>query len=310
MTTNASTLTTSPAGVQRSHRRFPAGKIIAWLVMIVAIVIILFPFWWVIRTSLSTARDMMAESGSLAPVGFTTINYARVLGQVDTATAIAAGGSGQNINFLLYLRNSIIVAVLTVVGQIFCSALAAYAFARLTFPLRDKIFFLYITGLMIPGIVTLIPNFILIRQLGWQNTFLGLIAPAFLMTPFAVFFLRQFFLGLNRELEEAAKLDGCGIFGVYWRIILPLSLPPITTIGILTFVTSWNSYLWPFLVGQNENVRMLTAALAIFRSQTPQGAPDWTGLMAATMVSLLPTLLLFIFVGRRVVNNIQFTGFK
>src|SRR5271157_730351 len=136
MTTAASTLTTSPADVQRSHRRFPAGKIIAWFVLIVAIVVILFPFWWVIRTSLSTARHMMAESGSLAPVGFTTINYARFLGQVDTAAAIAAGGSGRKINFLLYLRDSIIVAVLTVVGQVFFSALAAYAFARLTFPLR------------------------------------------------------------------------------------------------------------------------------------------------------------------------------
>lgn len=310
MTSNISTLVTSPSGVQRSHRRISVGKILAWFVLIVAIVIVLFPFWWVIRTSLSTLRDLLAESSSLLPVGFTTVNYARVLGQVDTATAIAAGGSGQAINFLMFLRNSVIVSVLVVLGQVFFSALAAYAFARLTFPMRDKIFFLYVTGLMIPGVVTLIPNFILIRQLQWQNTFLGLIAPTFLMTPFAVFFLRQFFLGINRELEEAAKLDGCGIFGVYWRIILPISIPPITTIGILTFVTTWNSYLWPFLVGSDEKVRMLTVALAIFRSQTPQGAPDWTGLMAATMISLLPTLLLFIFVGRRVVNNIQFTGFK
>ena len=170
MTTNASTLTTSSSGVQRSHRRISAGKILAWFVLIVAIVIVLFPFWWVIRTSLSTLRDLLAESGSLTPVGFTTINYARVLGQVNTATSIAAGGSGQAINFLLYLRNSIIVSVLTVLGQVFFSALAAYAFARLTFPGRDKIFFLYITGLMIPGVVTLIPNFILIRQLQWRPT--------------------------------------------------------------------------------------------------------------------------------------------
>jgi multiple sugar transport system permease protein len=310
MTTNASTLSTSPSGVQRTRRRIPVGKTIAWTVLIVSMVIVLFPFWWVIRTSLSTQRDMLANSASLAPVGFTTINYARVLGMVDTATSLAAGGSGQAINFFLYLRNSIIVAVLTVLGQVFFSALAAYAFARLIFPLRDKIFFLYVTGLMIPGVVTLIPNFILIRQLGWQNTFQGLIAPAFFMTPFAVFFLRQFFLGLNKELEEAAKLDGCEVFGVYWRIILPISLPPIITIGILTFVSTWNSYLWPFLVGQNENVRVLTTALAIFRSQTPQGAPDWTGLMAATIVSMVPTLLLFAIVGKRVVNNIQFTGFK
>jgi len=310
MTTILPARNTQADGVRPLHRRISLGRIIAWIALIIAILIVIFPFWWVIRTSLSSQKEMLAASNSLGPVGFTTINYFRVLGLVDVATAQAAGGSGQAINFFLYLRNSIIVAVLTVLGQVFFCALAAYAFARLKFPLRDEIFFIYITGLMIPGVVTLIPNFILIRQLQWQNTFLGLIAPYFLMSPFAVFFLRQFFLGLNKELEEAAKLDGCGPFGVFWRIILPISLPPITTISILTFVTSWNSYLWPFLVGQNENVRVLTTALAIFRSQTPQGAPDWTGLMAATIVSMVPTLLLFLIVGRRVVNNIQFTGFK
>ena len=310
MATNASISIKPPARSRIFGRRISFGKIMAWVVLGIAILIILFPFWWVIRTSLSNQRAMLASPESLLPVQSTTINYARVLGQVDTATAIAAGGSGQKINFFLYLRNSVIVAVLIVIGQVFFSALAAYAFARLHFPLREPLFFLYITGLMIPGIVTLIPNFILIRQLHWENTFLGIIAPAFLMSPFAVFFLRQFFLGINRDLEEAAMLDGCGTFGVFTRVILPISMPPVTTIGILTFVTSWNNYLWPYLVGQKENVRVLTAALAIFRSQTPQGAPDWTGLMAATIVSMVPTLLLFVIFGRRVVNNIQFTGFK
>jgi multiple sugar transport system permease protein len=294
----------------RRRRKISVGKIIAWVFLGFAILTILFPFWWLLRTALSTQREMLANPQSLLPVGFTTINFARVLGQVDTATAIAAGGSGQKIDFLLYLRNSIIVTVTTVVGQVFFSALAAYAFARMNFPGRNKLFFLYVCGLMIPGIVTLIPNFILIRQLHWENTFLGIVAPTLLMTPFAVFFLRQFYLGLNRELEEAAKLDGCGIFGVFYRVIVPLTAPALVTIGILTFVGTWNTYLWPFLVGQNENVRVLTVALAVFRSQTPQGAPDWSGLMAATIVAMIPTLLVFLVVGRRVVNNIQFTGFK
>ncbi len=291
-------------------KRVSIGRLVAWLVMILAIIIILFPFWWMIRTALSTQRDMLASPNDLAPVGFTLINFARVLGRVDVATAVAYGGSGQAINFLLYLRNTVIVAVLTVLGQVFFCSLAAYAFARMRFPLRDKVFFLYITGLMIPGIVTLIPNYILIRQLHWENTFVGIVAPTFLMTPFAVFFLRQFFLGINRELEEAAMLDGSGHFGIFWRVILPISIPPVITIAILTFVGAWNAYLWPFLVGQSDNVRVLTAALAIFRSQTPQGAPDWTGLMAATIISMLPTLLIFLVLGRRVVNSIQFTGFK
>jgi len=304
------TLSTPSSNRPRRRLKLTPGKIVSWIIVISAIIIILFPFWWVVRTALSTQREMLANPKSLAPVGFTLINFARVLGQVDTATAVAAGGSGQQINFWLFLRNSIIVAVLVVVGQTFFSALAAYAFARLRFPFRDKIFFLYITALMIPGIVTLIPNFLLIRQLEWDNTFVGIIAPTFLMSPFAVFFLRQFFLGINRELEEAASIDGASKFGIFWRIIIPMSGPPLATLAILTFVTTWNAYLWPFLVGKDEGVRVLTVALAIFRSQTPQGAPDWTGLMAATIVSMVPTLVLFLLLGRRVVNNIQFTGFK
>lgn len=304
------TVTNPTSEVHRPKRQFPTGKILSWLVIGLAILIILFPFWWVVRTALSTQREMLAQPESLGPVGFTIINFARVLGQVDTETAVAAGGSGQRINFWLYLRNSIIVTTLVVVGQTFFSSLAAYAFARLKFPFRDKIFFIYLMALMVPGIVTLIPNYLLIRQLEWDNTYLGIAAPTLLMSPFAVFFLRQFFLGINKELEEAAGLDGASIFGIFWRIIVPISGPPIATLAILTFVTTWNSYLWPFLVGRDESVRVLTVALAIFRSQTPQGAPDWTGLMAATIISMIPTLILFMVLGRRVVNNIQFTGFK
>jgi multiple sugar transport system permease protein len=288
----------------------PAGRVIGWAILILAILLTLFPFWWVIRTAFSTQRELLADPNTLGPVGFTLINFARVLGQVDTATAVAAGGSGQALNFFLYLRNSIIFATLVVVGQLFFSALAAYSFARLRFPFREQIFFLYVTALMIPGIVTLIPNFILVRSLHWENTFLGIVAPTFLMSPFAVFFLRQFFLGINRELEEAAKLDGAGLFGIFWRIVLPLSGPPIATLAILTYISTWNTYLWPFLVGQNENVRVLTVALAVFRSQTPQGAPDWTGLMAANLISMLPTLALFMILGRKAINSIQFSGFK
>jgi multiple sugar transport system permease protein len=244
------------------------------------------------------------------PVGFTFDNFARVLGQLDTSKAVAAGGSGQALNFWLYLRNSVIVSGIMVVGQLVFSSMAAYAFARLRFPLRDQIFFLYIVALMVPGVVTLIPNFILIRSLNWLNTFQGIVAPSILMAPFAIFFLRQFFLGINRELEEAAKLDGASLLGVFWRIILPLSVPPMATLGILTFIGTWNDYLWPLLIGKDESVRVLTVALGIFRSQTPQGAPDWGGLMAGTLLSIIPSVALFLVLGRRVVNAIQFTGIK
>ena len=303
------TQTLSP--VPPSQRRFSISKTAAWVVVVLAIFVTLVPFWWVVRTALSTKKELLASPDSILPVGFTLTNFARVLGQVDAATAIAMGGSGQKIDFWLFTRNSFIVTIATVVGQTFFSALAAYAFARLKFPGRDKLFNLYLAALMIPGIVTLIPNYLLIhRDLDWGNTFLGIVAPTLLMSPFAVFFLRQFFLGVNRELEEAAALDGASVFDIFWRVVLPISGPPIATLALLTFVGTWNTYFWPSLVGKDESVRVLTVALAVFKSQTPQGAPDWTGLMAATLISMIPTLGVFLIFGRRVVNSIQFTGFK
>jgi multiple sugar transport system permease protein len=311
MAVNATTTaarTAAPTTVER--KPLSIGRILAWAALILVILIILVPFYWVLRTALSTNRELYANPTSWLPVGFTFENFARVLGLLSAQESLAAGGSGQALHFWLYLRNSIIVTVLTVVGQVFFSSMAAYAFARLRFPLREQIFGLYISALMIPSIVTLIPNYVLIRNLGWLNTFQGIVAPALLMSPFAVFFLRQFFLGINHEVEEAAMLDGVSLAGIYWRIVLPLAGPPITTLAILTFISTWNNYLWPFLVGQDENVRVLTVALSVFRSSTPQGAPDWSGLMAGAALSILPSVLLFLILGRRVINSIQFSGYK
>jgi len=306
MTTQASALT-----LAGQRKKGPSvGRILAWAGLILAILVVLVPFYWMIRTALSTNRELYANPANPAPVGLTMVNFARVLGLVDIATAQAAGGSGQAINFFLYLRNSAIVTILVVAGQLSFSALAAYAFARLNFPLRNQIFFLYIAALMIPGIVTLIPNYILIRNLGWLNTFPGIIAPYFLMSPFGVFFLRRFFLGINREVEGAAKIDGLSLFGIFWRIIVPLSGPPMVTLGILPFIGTWNEYLWSLLVGKDESVRVLTVALGVFKSQTPQGAPDWTGLMAGALLSIIPSVALFLVLGRKAINSIQFSGYK
>lgn len=305
MTTHAPTVS-QPAAASSINW----GRITVWLVLALLIFITLFPLWWVLRTALSDPKLIFSDTTSLLPVGFTTNNFARVLGLLSTEEAIAAGGAGQSINFFLFLRNSAIVTTLLVVGQVFFSALGAYAFARLKFPFRDEIFFLYIAALMVPGIVTFIPNFVLIRNLEWLDTFRGIVAPKFLMTPFAVFFMRQFFLTINHEVEEAARIDGAGYFRVFWSLILPISMAPLTTLAILTFITEWNDYLWPFLVGRDESVRVLTVALGVFRSQTPQGAPDWGGLMAGTLVAMLPILILFIITGRKAIDSIQFSGYK
>lgn len=297
----------------REPRRINVGGIITWVLIGILVFITLFPFYWVIRTALTDPSGLFTHASEILPYNTTLFNFQRVLGMIDPSTIVgqqATNLSAGTINFWVYLRNSFVVSGLIMFGQTLFSSMAAYAFARLKFPGRDRIFFFYLTGLMVPGIVLFIPNFVLIRQLGMIGTIQGIIAPTFLMTPFAVFFMRQFYLSLNRDLEEAGMLDGCTAFGVFWRISLPLMRGPLLTLALLSFIGAWNEYLWPFLVGRDEEVRVLTVALNVFKSQTPQGSPDWSGLMAGTFVSIVPTILLFMFFGRRVVDSIQFSGFK
>lgn len=278
--------------------------------MIILILITLFPFYWMLRTALSTSKSLFSDPASLLPVDFTWGAFKRVLGLSTAAEAQAEGGSGAAVNFWLFLRNSIVYATLTTAGQVFFCALAAYAFARLRWPGRDKVFFIFLTALMVPPIFIALPNFILIKNLGLLNTFPGLILPYFFMTPFAIFFLRQFFLGISREIEEAAKLDGAGHWRIFFRIVLPMSWAPIITLFILTFINQWNEYFWPLLVGSNDKTRVLTVAIGVFRSQTPQGSPDWAGLMAAVLVAALPILILFFAFAKKIVNSIGFSGMK
>jgi multiple sugar transport system permease protein len=285
-------------------------RVAGWVSVAVLVLITVAPFWWMIRTALSNNRALGAHTTSLLPAETTLGGFKRVLGLQSQASAIAEGGSGAMIDFWLYLRNSVIVATTTTLGQVFFSALAAYAFARLRWPGRDKVFALFLAALLVPPIFTTLPNFVLMKDLGLLNTFPGIILPNFFMTPFAIFFLRQFFLGISREVEEAATIDGAGHLRIFFRIVLPMSAAPIATLCLLTYVNSWNDYFWPLLVGQADNVRVLTVGLGVFRSQTPQGGPDWAGLMAATLIAALPILLLFLAFGKRAVNSIGFTGLK
>ena len=163
---------------------------------------------------------------------------------------------------------------------------------------------------MVPAIFTLLPNFVLIKQLGLVDTLLGIALPNMLMTPFAVFFLRQFFLTIPREIEEAAIIDGASKVKVFFSLVLPMSAAPIATLSILTYIGAWNEYFWPLMVSYTDSSRVLTVALGVFKSQTPQTGPDWSGLMAATLVAALPMLLLFLACAKRIINSIGFTGIK
>lgn len=311
--TEAPVVTSAGTAVVRrpaERRRVDPGRVLAWTMLILALGITIFPFYWMLRTSLSNGRALFSQPTSLLPVDFTWGAYGRVLGLSTPAQAIAEGGSGASVNFWLFLRNSVIYSTLVTLGQVFFSSMAAYAFARLRWKGRDKVFFVLLTALMVPPIFTSLPNFLLMRDLGLLNTFAGLVLPSILMTPFAIFFLRQFFLGISREVEEAAKLDGASHVRIFFGIILPMSTAPITTLLILTYIATWNDYFWPLLVGGTDDTRVLTVALGVFRSQTPNGSPDWAGLMAATLVAALPILVLYFAFARRVVNSIGFSGVK
>ena len=309
-TTTPSRAAEATARPKAEGKKINIGRIVAWAAMIILLLITLFPFYWMLRTALSTSKSLFSDPASLLPVDFTWGAFKRVLGLSTAAEAQAEGGSGAAVNFWLFLRNSIVYATLTTAGQVFFCALAAYAFARLRWPGRDKVFFIFLTALMVPPIFIALPNFILIKNLGLLNTFPGLILPYFFMTPFAIFFLRQFFLGISREIEEAAKLDGAGHWRIFFRIVLPMSWAPIITLFILTFINQWNEYFWPLLVGSNDKTRVLTVAIGVFRSQTPQGSPDWAGLMAAVLVAALPILILFFAFAKKIVNSIGFSGVK
>ncbi|MFI6484813.1 carbohydrate ABC transporter permease [Nonomuraea sp. NPDC050663] len=283
---------------------------VSWFALAAAVVLTVFPFYWMIRTALTPAGDLFRDSTALWPANPTLINFSRVLGLVSAEEARAAGGSGAQINFLRYTFNSMVYSGLIAVVQTFCCAMAGYAFARLRFPGRDVAFGIIIAALMVPPIFTLLPNFVLVKQLGILNTIPGLVLPSLLMTPFAVFFLRQFFLSIPRDVEEAATLDGIGRWGLFWKIVLPMSRGPLITIGLTTIVWSWKDYLWPLLVGKAESTRVLTVGLGVFLQQSPNRAPDWTGLMAGSVLSILPVLLLLVFLGKRLVQSMNFSGMK
>lgn len=281
---------------------------LGYLVLAVFVFLSLLPLWMALKIGLTHPGDVYTSAARLTPNAFTTGNFLRVMGLPSDIELSAFRASP--IDFMLALRNSVVYTALTVCGQIFFSALAAYAFARMRFPGRDLLFFAFLAATMIPGMVLFIPNFILVKQLGLLNSFAGLVAPTILMTPFAVFFLRQFFLSSPKELDEAARLEGASQFQIFWRIALPIQKGPIATLAILLAIQSWNEFFWPFLVGRDPSVRVIAVALSDFMSQTGRGNPDWSGLMAAIVLSIIPVIALLVVFGRQIVESLQTSGMK
>lgn len=289
---------------------FGAGRVLAWAALIAMLLLTAGPLWVMLKTALEQPSQLLEHAGEALPRQPTMANFKRVLGLLSPAQSQALGGSGAEVNFLQALRNSLCFTGLVVLLQTSNSAMAAYAFARLRFPGSKLVFALFIGSMMLPGVVLFIPNFILIRDLGWLNSMAGMVAPFALLSAFSIFFLRQFFLSVPRDLEEAALLDGASHWTIFWRVIVPLSRTPLATVAMLSGIGAWNEFFWPFIVSPGEGHQVLPVALQAFKSQTPQGQVDWTGLMAASCITLLPTLLLLLAFGRRVVESVQYSGGK
>lgn len=253
------------------------------------------PFLWMIATSLKLPGEVFSYQKpwwyDWVPTSFVWQNYAK---------------AWQVVPFARFYLNSIFVVLLTTLGQVTTSAFAAYAFARLRFPGRDNIFFTYLATMMIPGAVTMIPVFILLEQLGWIDSYKAVILPG-IFTAYGTFMLRQFFLTLPKDLEDAAKIDGCSYFGIFWRILLPLSKPALATLTTFTFMGSWMNFMWPLVVLNSHEKFTLPIGLAYFQSLHHT---DWTLLMAGSLMMILPILLLFIFNQRYFVEGIKLSGIK
>jgi multiple sugar transport system permease protein len=206
--------------------------------------------------------------------------------------------------FLRYVLNTAAVASSITFLHLAVSSLAAYAFARLRFPGRNRLFLAYLATLMVPGQVTLIPNFLIVKYLGWIDTYQALIIPQ-IFSAFGTFLLRQFFLTIPNELEDAARIDGASAFAIYWRIVLPLSGPALATLGVFTFTAQWNNFLWPLIVINDEQMRTLTVGL---RALVGQFTVQYPLLMAGSVISILPMLIIFVVAQRFFVRGIALTG--
>jgi multiple sugar transport system permease protein len=273
-----------------------AGRSLRWIVSYVFLVIVgvtmLFPLAWMAATSLkSPEADALDLKEFLPQDKWHVENYSLVMGERDFERAFF---------------NSALVTVAITFGLVATSSLAAFAFARLSFAGRDKLFFGYLATMMVPGAVTMIPLFILLRQLGWINTYAALIVPP-MFSAYGVFMLRQFFLTLPRELEEAAEIDGCSPFGIYWRVTLPLSRPALAALAILTFIGTWRSFMWPLIVTHTPN--LFTLPLALARYQEMFGV-QWPYLMAGSVILVLPMLLVFVLGQKFFVEGIQIGAVK
>lgn len=290
----ATTLTASeePAGTHSGRQRLREILVDAffYLVMIALAVVFLAPLAWMVTASLRPENKVLEMPPVFLPTDFQWENYREVWEVIPR-----------------YLFNSVKLAAINVVGVPFVASLAGFAFARLQFRGRDLAFSITLSTLMVPGIVTLIPLYIIYREVGWVDTHYPLWVPRVLHSVFAVFLLRQFFLQIPRDLEDAARLDGASTFEIYWRIMLPQVMPALATVGILAFLDSWNDLFGPLIFLNSADLQTLPVALKLFQGEF---FSQVSVLMAGATISIIPVTIVFLAAQKYFLRGIVLTGLK
>ncbi|TDQ40686.1 carbohydrate ABC transporter permease [Aureibacillus halotolerans] len=269
-----------------------ADRLASYALLLFWSVLFILPFVWLISTSLKHEADAITYPPTLLPEVFDWTNYREVFEIVD---------------FTRFYMNTIIVTSLTVLGTLLSCSIVAYGFARIKGKGRNVWFAVLLATMMLPPQVTMIPTYLIFAQLDWVNTFMPLIVPAFFGNPFFIFLLRQFFKTVPKELEEAATIDGCSILGRFFRIILPLSVPALITVAILSFMWTWNDFLNPLIYLNDQENFTLALGLQMFKGQLTM---LWGPMMAASTMVIMPLVIVFFFAQKYFIEGIATSGIK
>jgi len=262
------------------------------LVLLGVGIVFLLPFYWLVSTAVKPDSQIFAMPPVWLPHPVLWSNFPKAV---------------EGIPFLTYTLNTVKICLLDVGGTVLASSLVAYGLAKIPWKGRNLLFYSLIATMILPGQVTMVPTFMVFKWLGWIGTILPLTVPSFFGGAFSIFLLRQFFMALPNDLSDAARLDGCGEFGIYWRIVMPLAKPALVTVGLFAFVGSWNDFLGPLLYLNDERTYTLAIGLQKFVSQ--HGA-EWGKLMAASTLMTLPIIVIFFFAQRTFIQGVVLTGSK
>jgi multiple sugar transport system permease protein len=264
---------------------------ILYVILLAVAATMLVPLLWMISTSLKSNQYVLSMPPEFFPQTPTLESYQRLL---------------ELLPFGRMMGNSFLVAVLVTIGQILSGSMAAYAFARMRFRGKNVIFLVYLATMMVPSQVTIVPLFILMRYLGWINTYQAIISPM-VFTAFGTFLLRQAFLTIPRELEEAAFIDGASHWTVFWKIIMPVSRPALATLAVFAYMQAWNAYLWPLFVTNDENIMTLPVGLSLLHGRY---LTEWNLVMAGAVVTIIPMLIIYLLSQEYFIKGVVTSGLK